>query len=133
MFDVGRSMFVLLSPCDRKEAETDKAQPPREARAAIPRIAPSEKSATELATDSLTTAIGAEACFKAASELAKSGSTEAVKLLLDEATSRQDEAEAAATALGIIATPTAGAVLEQALMERSDLTPGLRGEPSADS
>ncbi len=219
-------MFVLLSACDRKESETDKAQQPREARAAISRSAPSEKSATDLAADSLTTAIGPEACFKAASELAKSGSTEAVKLLLDEANSRQDEAEAAAildalshltspqainvlaeqsirgkspavfktateviadradsdtvdlltnllydrpapadrthkvrivlqsirnppaaralgkllltaqepgviesaaTALGNIATPTAGVVLEQALMERSDLTPGLRG------
>jgi len=109
MLNVGCSMFVLLSSCDRKETETEKAAPPREARAAAPRSAPSEKSAADLAADSLSTAIGSEACFKAASELAKSGSVEAVKLLLDEATSRQDEAEAAAIldALSHLTSPQA--------------------------
>lgn len=115
-------MFVLLSACDRKEAQTDKAQPPREARAAIPRSAPFQKSATELATDSLTTAIGPEACFKAASELAGSGTSQAVQLLLDEATSRQNEAEAAAIldALSHLTSPQAiNALTEQSIRGKS--------------
>lgn len=122
MLSVGCSMFVLLSSCDRKEPEVQKAVPTREARAAIPRAAPAEKSATDLAADSLTTAIGHDACYKAASELAKSGSTEAVKLLLDEATSRQNEAEAAAIldAISHLTSPEAINVLaEQSIRGKS--------------
>jgi len=91
-------LFLFLAfnaSCDRKQPEAEKT-PERETRAAIPRGAPSERSATELAGDSLTTAIGPDAVFKAASDLAKIGTSQAVRLLLDEATSRKDESEVAA-------------------------------------
>jgi len=115
-------MFVILSACDRKEAEAEKVPPPRETRAILPRSGTSERTSTELAGDALRTAIGPEACFKAASDLAKTGSSGAVQLLIDETTSRKDEAEAAAIldALSDLTSPEAvGALAEQSIRGKS--------------
>ena len=88
-------LTLALPACHRKEPDPEKVAV-RETRAAMPHGAPSERSSTDLAADSLTTAIGPDAVFTAASDLAKTGTSQAVQLLLDEATSRKDENEIAA-------------------------------------
>lgn len=127
-------LFLGLSSCDRKEPDAEKSIV-REPRAVLPRSEPVARSSTELAGDSLTIAIGQEACFKAASDLAKTGSAEAVHLLLEEATSRKDEAEAAAIldALSNLTSPVAvNALAEQSIRQKSPAVLKAAAEVIAD-
>lgn len=89
-------VFLALAACNRKSPDAAKAHS-REGRAALSRSSSvTDILPADLAADALSTAIGPDACFQAASDLARTGTASAVRLLIDEASSRKNAAEASA-------------------------------------
>jgi hypothetical protein len=102
-------LFLALAACNRKQPEAEKA-PAREARASDSHSESSIIAVThpsDLAASALTAATGPDACFQAASDLARIGTARAVRLLIDQATSRKnaDEASAIFDSLAHLTTP----------------------------